>query len=408
MKIKEVIGKTGLTDKAIRLYINEGLAVPNIEENYSGRKSIEFSDEDIERLNNVAMLRKAGFSIADIKSIVDKKEIKEIIEKYIGETQAEIGYKTEIVEKLKNISFDEEVTLETICNTLSATVEETEVPSEDLRKSFWERFTQKIYILFSIVSIVLSDAAIIFYYLVFKDMFIHLYLADGGLNPVLMYYGGWIIVSVLAVIMLLLNLAKQKKPKSKKRTIVSFALVLIIVAVSICVSISSVLGVIFVSPVLYSLTTNPEDYLVLDKYVAEEFGEEIREVFPETIPLSAVKYIEKEFDNSGYPFTTEYFYRHTWVLDPDFDIVAEWVLSEEEYAKAKNTIKKNPKEVKAKGDWVCNYYADTSEQHDSWNDEHYWILIFAFNDKSQKVRYVASYAIDSYPDGPYYLTLDWE
>lgn len=32
MKIKEVIDKTGLTDRAIRLYIDEGLVLPNIEE----------------------------------------------------------------------------------------------------------------------------------------------------------------------------------------------------------------------------------------------------------------------------------------------------------------------------------------------------------------------------------------
>ena len=80
MKIKEVIEKTGLTDRAIRLYIDEGLIAPSIGESYSGRKSIEFSQEDVERLKNVAMLRKAGFPIADIKSIVDDEStIKSIV-----------------------------------------------------------------------------------------------------------------------------------------------------------------------------------------------------------------------------------------------------------------------------------------------------------------------------------------
>ena len=65
MKIKDVIEQTGLTDKAIRLYISNGLVAPSIEENYSGRKSIDFSEENVERLKNVALLRKAGFSIAD-------------------------------------------------------------------------------------------------------------------------------------------------------------------------------------------------------------------------------------------------------------------------------------------------------------------------------------------------------
>ena len=74
MKIKEVIEKTGLTDRAIRLYIDEGLTAPSIEESYSGRKKIEVSESDVERLKNVAILRKAGFSISDIKSIADDSE----------------------------------------------------------------------------------------------------------------------------------------------------------------------------------------------------------------------------------------------------------------------------------------------------------------------------------------------
>lgn len=104
MKIKEAIERTGLTDRAIRLYIDNGLFTPSIEESFSGRKSIEFSESDIERLNNIAMLRKAEFSIADIKNIIDKTETEEVIKKYIEEAKAEINHKTIIVEKLKNIS----------------------------------------------------------------------------------------------------------------------------------------------------------------------------------------------------------------------------------------------------------------------------------------------------------------
>ena len=67
MKIKEIISATGLTDRAIRLYIDEGLLSPGISENYSGRKSIEFSVSDVEKLKKISLLRKADFSIAQIK-----------------------------------------------------------------------------------------------------------------------------------------------------------------------------------------------------------------------------------------------------------------------------------------------------------------------------------------------------
>ena len=36
MKMKEVLAQTGLTDRAVRLYIDNGLIAPDIEENYSG------------------------------------------------------------------------------------------------------------------------------------------------------------------------------------------------------------------------------------------------------------------------------------------------------------------------------------------------------------------------------------
>ena len=49
MKIKEVCEKTGVTDKAIRTYIKNGLVFPDYEENYPGRKKFDFSEADIER-----------------------------------------------------------------------------------------------------------------------------------------------------------------------------------------------------------------------------------------------------------------------------------------------------------------------------------------------------------------------
>ena len=90
MKIKDVIERTGLTDRAIRLYIDNELFNPSIEESYSGRKSIDFSESDIVQLNNIAMLRKAGFSLADIKNIIDKTDIEEIINKYIEELKTKL------------------------------------------------------------------------------------------------------------------------------------------------------------------------------------------------------------------------------------------------------------------------------------------------------------------------------
>ena len=102
MKMKDVIEQTDLTDRAIRLYMENGLVSPLCSENYAGRKNIEFSESDVEALKNVATLRKAGFSIGEIKllklgDVPCRKTVKEFIEK----TTTRIESDKAVVEKLE-------------------------------------------------------------------------------------------------------------------------------------------------------------------------------------------------------------------------------------------------------------------------------------------------------------------
>ena len=69
MKIKEVMEQTGLTDRAIRLYISNGLVTPENQKNYTGRNNYNFTDDDVTMLKRIALLRKADFSIQEIKSL---------------------------------------------------------------------------------------------------------------------------------------------------------------------------------------------------------------------------------------------------------------------------------------------------------------------------------------------------
>ena len=69
MKIKEVITKTGLTDRAIRLYIENGLVTPENQKSYNGRNNYNFTQADIECFEQIALLRKADFSLEQIKTL---------------------------------------------------------------------------------------------------------------------------------------------------------------------------------------------------------------------------------------------------------------------------------------------------------------------------------------------------
>ena len=70
MKIKAVCERTGLTDRTIRYYIEEGLLSPSFNENYIGRKSFDFTEENIAQLSDIAVLRSFDFSIEEIRQIL--------------------------------------------------------------------------------------------------------------------------------------------------------------------------------------------------------------------------------------------------------------------------------------------------------------------------------------------------
>ena len=69
MKMKEVCERTGLTDRAVRYYIEEGLLAPECSENYLGRKSFRFSGQDVSALKEILVLRNTGFSVAEIAAM---------------------------------------------------------------------------------------------------------------------------------------------------------------------------------------------------------------------------------------------------------------------------------------------------------------------------------------------------
>lgn len=338
MKMKEVIEKTGLTDRAVRLYIDEGLAVPSIEESYSGRKSIDFSESDVERLKNVALLRKAGFSITDIKSIVDDNSTaKNIVENFIEQTESNIAHETEIVEKLKGISFDEDVTLETICNSLSETVEEKQVPKEDIKLTLKEKAFKVITILFS--SVLLANA--VYYFVlccsaVFDVRYIKLTDYPGTIIGSL-FYLGWVVIAILMVAVILKNIGKRFNRKTKGSSLA----LLIFSAVGSVVMFVITLFLVFctVTP-FYSQTTDPENYMILDKALVSEIErwddlDHIYKLFPRKIP-------NKTKDN--YPESIRYFYEYTPNWDGGYntyDICAEWVLVDADYEIFKKNLEEN-------------------------------------------------------------------
>jgi len=403
MKIKEVIEKTGLTDRAIRLYIDEGLALPSIAESYSGRKRVEFSDGDVESLKNIALLRKAGFSIAEIKSMVDDNSTaKSIVESFIEQTENNIAHETEIVEKLKGISFDEDVTIETICESLSATVEKKQVPKEDLRYRETKRTAKQISIFFAISAII----SFIFSISYFDSCYEHLFFEEGFFSLFLVSFSGWIIILLCSIVLFFMYSVKAKTEKAKKiQDKLSDVAALIMWCLFVPSILLSVVGSVMIMPLaIHSQTDKPKDYLVLDDVVESFCDEKTAALFPKEIPV---------FSGNEKPMDVSYFYSYTdYPLGFQFDIIAEWSLSKKNYEDAKNNAPISIGEKDAvstkKGDWVCIYYEDSNEVHLPEQGGYYFVN-FAYNDELQKVRYIIAFDHYAYPeDAEIYNSISWD
>ncbi len=83
MKLKEICEATGLTRKTIRLYEEKGLLVPQMERR-NGRDYREYTQKDVERLREIATLRRAWFTMDEIARMQRNPDaIEEIFPQYL-------------------------------------------------------------------------------------------------------------------------------------------------------------------------------------------------------------------------------------------------------------------------------------------------------------------------------------
>ncbi len=133
MRMKDVCGRTGLTDRAVRLYMDSGLITPDAESSYTGRKSIRFSESDVEILEAVATLRKADFSIADIRAMQSEPEkVEEILEAHKQKLVGDIENKQMILARLREIDGTAAPTYMEIAGHLRRSASLNHIPKEDL------------------------------------------------------------------------------------------------------------------------------------------------------------------------------------------------------------------------------------------------------------------------------------
>lgn len=137
MRMKEVSERTGLTDRAVRLYIESGLLQPKEESNYAGRRSIHFSESDIAELEAIATLRRADFSITDIRQMKEHPEsIGTILEANKEKLEADIESKKQILQSLISLDSTTETDYKEIAEHLRRSASRNTIPKEDSIMNF--------------------------------------------------------------------------------------------------------------------------------------------------------------------------------------------------------------------------------------------------------------------------------
>lgn len=105
-RMKSVMLKTGLSEKALRLYIDKGLIQP-IERVMGNRRNFFFDESQIKKLKQIALLRKYDFSLNEIKCLYDNKSCTNtIISDYLKRIYEKYSYYNNINDYIQNIDIE--------------------------------------------------------------------------------------------------------------------------------------------------------------------------------------------------------------------------------------------------------------------------------------------------------------
>ena len=136
MKIKEVSERTGLTKKTIRYYEAEGLLSPE-KQWQNGREYRNYSEADIQQLTKIAALRRARFSVEEIRHIHEVPgDIPEIFQSYRRRLQQEQVDLSAILAVINNITSETLTSEDTLISQMKPATVGLPLPAVDLDPHF--------------------------------------------------------------------------------------------------------------------------------------------------------------------------------------------------------------------------------------------------------------------------------
>ena len=404
MKIGVVCEQTGLSDRTVRYYTDEGLISPSFTKNYLGRKTFDFTEADVEMLKHIAVLRKYGFGIPEIKSILeDPAKSVEIIEALRQKKKDTIRSEQELLDVLLTLETGKTYTVPELADALNnPKVEKRELPDEPVESCLI--LLCKIHFWWCCAPLALM-ALIGLPWVLWEWDSTYLYkkfYPDFGTYALCAV--GWFIPLVSAVAMIILE-AKRGRMNPDVRRVLIMLLTLFHTFVGIGGIIVASIGAC--EPPFYSETEDAADYLIVGSLEQRTLGENLELLFPEQIPEYALG-----DEGKPCPDTTRYYNYVDGTWGCKYELYAQWQLTEDDLEAEKDRIQEACSEmIKTTGymgDW--EYWSLKMDPVACGNDplfhQDYFYVFFAFREETGMVRYIASYTSE-YPSTPGFLALNW-
>lgn len=374
MKMKDAVSATGLTDRAIRLYIENGLLAPQIEKNYMGRKSLTFSPADIETLRQISLLRKAGFSLEQIRQVEESPaaaaEAVAVLLRQKTEAQA---LNEKVIAALSELPENEPLTMPLLASALKSRFEDQPAPEADLRLTAGEQAARIALLVVTVIGaagavvptgLILFSIAANYKYPALDETWI-------TLLPLGVLFFLFLVLAVASAVLLCFSAQKSVwrigGPGSRRSV---NALLLAALFVSDLFLLLGFAAYCF-APIDHSETEDPAYYLQTDDDVRDRY-DVIYRVFPASIPREAAD--------------IRYYYRYA--QGSYLDLYAAWRFpaptpqSADPYEEEKARLRNLPGIVKTeqKGAWTCCFLIDEPQ---AWEQR----LFCAWRDDTRSVRY---------------------
>lgn len=136
MQIKEVCGRTGLTERTVRFYIEKGLLAP-MKTWKNGREYLDFSETDIRVLERIAALRRSFFTLEQIGTMQAHPErIEGILCDYRSALQAETEERETALAFARSIEGEHFADVDVLYRRLKQEASRRSLPELDIHPDF--------------------------------------------------------------------------------------------------------------------------------------------------------------------------------------------------------------------------------------------------------------------------------